>query len=874
MIGTKIGHYDILSHLGAGGMGEVYEARDSRLGRSVAIKVLPEAFTHDSDRTARLEREARVLASLNHPNIAAIYGIEEFGSRRFLVMELVPGETLAEIIKRGATPVAEALAIAREVAQGLEAAHEKEIIHRDLKPANIKVTPDGRVKVLDFGLAKAAQAESADVTISNSPTLSIAATQVGMILGTAAYMSPEQAKGKRVDKRADIWAFGVVLFELLTGKSLFHGEDLTDTLAAVVMKDPDLSAVPANLRRLLRKCLERDPKKRLRDIGDVWELVESEVPASSAPKKRPAAKAPWLVAAALAITVAGLAYVHFTEKPSAQLSARFPLLLAEKSNLAYFMLSPDGRSLAFTSDEGGPVRVWVRPLDSLEAHSVPGTDGAMFPFWSPDSKKIGFFAQGKLRKISVAGGPAETVFENAPTPRGGTWNRNGVIVFAPNISGGLLRVYDEGGAATPVTKPTGPRESHRYPEFIAGGNQFLFSISSDRQETAGLYAASLDGGPPIRILPDAVHAIYATSTPGERVGALLFSREATLIALPFDADKLRPTGPAMPVAQDVTRAGTVGFDAFSASESGVLFYRTGNVRPDQTLVWLDRKGNQLETTSEAQPFATVSLSPDGKRAAVSITPTTQTKSALWIYDLTLATPTRFRFGPEDRAWALWSPDNYIIYATQGRNGAFFRKPANSEAGEEILLPNPGGNAIPLDISEDGKQLVYSATGGETRDDLWIVPLQGEHKAVKYLGGPYDERHAQFSPNGKWMAYSSDESGQFQIYVERIPATGTQRQISIAGGTRPRWRHDGTELYYIAADSKLMMVPVKFGADTFEFGAPQRLFERPVPGGGPRQIGYQPTKDGTKFLALIPAESTKVATPTVTIWMNWMAGLNK
>ena len=495
---TRLGVYQVIVQIGEGGMGQVYRARDTKLSRDVALKVLPESVADDSDRLARFTREAQTLASLNHPNIAHIHGLEESGGVRALVMELVEGEDLSQRLARGPIPVDEALPVAKQITEALEAAHEQGIIHRDLKPANIKVRSDGTVKVLDFGLAKALgppAASSADVL--TSPTLtSPAMTQVGMILGTAAYMSPEQARGKTVDARADIWAFGAVLYEMLTGRRAFAGEDVTDTLAAVVRAEPDWSALPADvppaLRTYLRRCLQKDPRQRVRAIGDVRLALDGAFDTdspSTTVSARPAAllaRLAWVaiaLAVLAAIALAVPAVQHWRESAPTQLSGRFNIALPQAAN---FALSPRGRLLVFTSTEGGPKRLWIRPLDSLDARPILGTDDGDLPFWSPDEKHVAFFAQGKLKKVAVTGGPAEVVCD-APTPRGGAWNLDGVIVFAPNIVGGLFRVTADGGVPVPVTKPADARHSHRHPEFIAGGNRFIFLVEAGAEATSGIY---------------------------------------------------------------------------------------------------------------------------------------------------------------------------------------------------------------------------------------------------------------------------------------------------------------------------------------------------------------------------------------------------
>src|SRR5438477_9335022 len=586
-------------------MGEVYQATDSKLGRSVAIKLLPEAFTHDQDRAARFEREARVLASLNHPNIAAIYGVEESGGRKFLVMELVGGETLAERISRSQSCVEETLGIAVQITEALEGAHEKGVVHRDLKPANIKITSEGKVKVLDFGLAKAFAADVDTSNLSNSPTLSMAATNAGIIIGTAAYMSPEQARGKTVDRRADVWAFGAVLYEILTGKQAFHGEDVTEILAAVVMKEPSFEALPGKtpglIRNLLRRCLEKNQKRRLQHIGEARIVIEDALAGATHPELLPAAQNQrvfgWTAAGVIAVLLLALAtvsFVHFRETPAQRPRLRLLMATPEKWVISMFSLSPYGGSVVFVAREGGQNRLWIRSLDSLQAQVMPGTEDAAYPFWSPESAFIGFFAHGSLKKIAVAGGPPVTLCA-AASGRGGAWNRDGVILFAPNIAGGLFRVSEGGGSPVAVTKLASDgntTDSHRHPEFLPGGNRFIYLYQGGKEEIEGIYEGSLDGAPPLRILPDAANAVYVPPAVPGGSGYLLFRREGTLMAQPFDPERWQTTGNMFPVAEQVGNLNaTLG--AFSASENGVvLAYQSGGTIGNRELTWTDRTGTR------------------------------------------------------------------------------------------------------------------------------------------------------------------------------------------------------------------------------------------------------------------------------------------
>jgi serine/threonine protein kinase len=858
--GDKLGPYEILALIGKGGMGEVYRARDTRLNRDVAVKVSTSQFTE------RFDREARAVAALNHPNICTLHDV----GPNYLVMEYIEGEA-----PRGPLPLEEALRIAHQIADALEAAHEKGITHRDLKPANIKIRPDGTVKVLDFGLAKTSPPSEGGVG-EDSPTLSMAATQAGVILGTAAYMSPEQARGKPVGKRADIWAFGVVLYELITGKRLFKGEDASHIMAAVIMQEPQLDAVPVPIQRMLKACLEKDPKKRLRDIGDVWRLMEESNTALQPVPTQVKSPSRWIwpsIAAVLVAALAAVSFLHFRETVPSSPAGRFDVPLP-MNNGTVGMLSPDGSSLAFVSNQGGPNRIWVRPLNSLEARALPGTDDATYPFWSPDGATLGFFAQGKLKTIALAGGPVQTLCP-APTPRGAAWNRDGTIVFAPNVTGGLYRVSDQGGDPVQITKPSaGDNHSQRYPEFILGGKNFLFAYQNGPTELSGIYVGSLDGTPPVRILPDPSRAVYVPPGAGSHAGRLLFLRESTLMALPFDPEKLRAAGAVVPLVEDVGSGPNSSFGAFSASENGVLAYRTGTAARKTKLAWLDGSGKEEQVIGEPDAMESLALSPDGRHSAVSIRSSGQVAD-IWLRDLERGVPGKFTFGSGLARFPVWSPDGYLVYVNSPTPGTydFYRKAADGTGQEELLL-HAGINGNPYDISSDGKLLVYSETGAQTKDDLWLLPLAaGGRKPVKYLDSAFDERLAQFSPDGKWMAYQSDESGQYQVYVQPIPATGAKHQISVMGGTRPRWRRDGKQIFYISTDRKMMAADVKSAGATFESGTPQPLFDFAPPQQA-RAFGYQPTADGKKFLAIVPVEGEAGAPPPVTVWLNWQAGFKK
>jgi serine/threonine protein kinase/Tol biopolymer transport system component len=880
--GTRLGSYEVVAQIGAGGMGEVYRAHDTKLARDVAIKVLPANFVNDPERLSRFQREARMLAALNHPNIATIYGLEQSGGATCLVMELVPGETLAERVKAGPLPIEEALKIASQIAEALEAAHEKQIIHRDLKPANVKVTPEGKVKVLDFGLAKAFEGDPANEDMSNSPTLSRAATMQGVILGTAAYMSPEQAKGKAVTKATDIWAFGCVLYELLSGDKAFEGEDATEILAAVVRAEPDWTRLPENtpqsIRLLLRRCLRKDRRQRFQDATDVRIEVEDALSGAStvapAPKgtSRPLLPLVWISACvALLIALAAVSFIHFRETSPQLRISRFQIPLPEKTTGALFQLSPDGRVLAFTASESGRRHLWIRPIDSMTAQAVPGTEDATYVFWSPDSAYLAFFVPGKLKKVALAGGPAQTICD-AADGRGGTWNSDGVIVYSPGPGRALERVSAAGGAPSTLTKVALHDEGQRYPKFLPDNKHFLYLVNFGKPEDNGINIGSLDGSPPVRILSDDSSAEYASLDASGGNGLLLFRREGTLMGVPFDLRRLRINGDVFPIAEGVGVAGNTQSAAFSVSNTGMLAYGSGLINlGGRELAWMDRTGKRLGGVGQPGQITNPLLSPDEKEILFSLFNVAGDASDLWLLDVARGVPSRVTFRAGISGDGIWSPDGSTI-VFQSDNTAIYRKPANGAGKEELLLA-PGINNRPLDWSRDGKYVVYmSSNGGTTGTSLWLLPLEGDHKPVSYLQTPFNEAAAQFSPDGKWIAYASNESGQPQVYVQAIPAGGAKWQISPAGGDQPRWRRDGKELFYISADQKLMAVPVKSGPG-FEAGAPQPLFELdpifpPLLG----RFAYQPTADGKRFLVLSTAGGT--AAPPINLVVNWQAGLKK
>jgi eukaryotic-like serine/threonine-protein kinase len=880
--GARLGPYEILSALGAGGMGEVYRARDTKLGRDVALKILPELFASDSDRLARFQREAQVLASLNHPNIAAIYGLEESDAIRAIVMELVEGPTLADQLARGAMPLDEAMPIARQIAEALEAAHERGVIHRDLKPANIKVTPEGHVKVLDFGLAAIVQDPTRpDVNATHSPTLTLGATHAGVILGTAAYMSPEQAAGKPVDKRADIWSFGVVLWEMLTGKRLFDGETVSHTLADVLRAPIDFDQVPGGtpvaVRTLLRRCLDRDAKWRLRDIGEARVHIERYLTnsgsaleaAAAAPSWSPLAIGASIAAAVLLVAFGTLAVVHFRETPLAAPTTRFQVYPPDKATAVdYPTISPDGRRLAFVATAEGKTLLWLRALDSLAAQPLAGTEGAAAPFWSPDSRFIGFFSFPELKKVDVAGGPPQTLCRVDGTARGGTWNREGTILFSAGQGTPIWRVPAGGGAPTPITTVDSAKElSHNWPQFLPDGRHFLYWIFVRAQdpEKNAVNIGSLDDRPDSaerrRLIAGDSMAMYSA-------GHLLFGREGVLMAQPFDFERLQLQGDSFPVVQGMgSFPARYGWRSFSASSDGTLAYHAGAGEKTQ-LVWFDRTGTEVGRLGQPSEQLTLRLAPDQKRVAV-VRRNLQGQTDIWLLELARDTSTRFTtFQPAINSVPVWSPDSGRIVFNSNRTGSFdLYVKASSGASMDQPLLTSSDSKLPTDWSFDGRWLLYQTQHPKTRYDLWALPMEGDRKPAPVLQTEFNETNGQFSPDGRWLAYQSDESTRGEIYVQGFPVSSGKFQVSTNGGNSPRWRRDGKELFYLTRDRKMMAVNVKATATTFETTRPRELFQTRAVAAPFAIWTYDVTADGQRFLIQIAPDEAEGPPPMMVV-MNW------
>jgi Tol biopolymer transport system component len=891
--GSSVGHYQILGVIGAGGMGEVYRAHDSKLGRDVALKVLPDAVSADPERRARFAREARALAALNHPNIAQVYGFEDSEPICALIMELVEGEDLSARIRRGPIPFDESIGLARQIGDALQAAHDRGIIHRDLKPGNIKLRDDGTIKVLDFGLAKALDqgsgiGDQGSGELSNSPTITTPAmTLRGMILGTAAYMAPEQAKGRVVDKRADIWAFGCVLYEMLTGRKAFAGDDVSDTLASILKSDVDWSGVPPRVTRLLKKCFEKDPRKRLHDIGDAWDLIE-ESPVAAATRT----STPWLawsLAALFALSTIGVTLLRFMEAPPAAApSARFVIAPPPKLDFGiYVSLSPDGRRLAFTASQGANAlagaTLWVRDLETLDARQLPGTENASSPFWSPDGKSIAFADGTMLKKIELSGGSPQKIADSPTTVGMGAWNKDGVIVFGTRGPGPLYRVPATGGTPVPLSAiyESQADRGHSFPVFLPDQKRFLYVRLSGRDDIEGVYVRSIDDKPDgdsgarlvrVKLGPLAV----ADHGQGRQ---LLFIRDGTLMSQPFDADRVELSGDAQPVAEHV---GSAGSFSFFASGGDVLAYRTGASTPvnAEQLTWHDRKGSELARVGEPLPVSTgtasVALAPDGRRAAVMLSQVVAPD--LWLVDLERGLPTRLTSSEAPDASPAWSPDGRRLAFRSSRadNSSFdiYWKDVDGTAEETPIAPKltPG---MPNDWSADGRFILFSRAADPSNSDLFALSV--EEKVVHtVLQTPFSELAAQLSADGRWMAYVSNESGQNEVYVRPFtiadgkPSVGSKWRVSTTGGVVPHWRRDGKELFYRSAAGDFMAVDVKVAGETVQTSLPHKLFPS-IPG----VHAWDVSADGQRFLIANPLRTTTApSADPVTVVLNWKSTLAK
>jgi Tol biopolymer transport system component/tRNA A-37 threonylcarbamoyl transferase component Bud32 len=867
--GTKLGTYEVTSHIGSGGMGEVYQAHDSKLGRDVAIKVLPEQFARDPERLARFQREAKMLAALNHPNIAAIYGLEESGSTHYLVMELVPGDTLRERVAGGRpVPIEEALTIAKQIAEALEAAHnsEKGIIHRDLKPANVKVTPEGRVKVLDFGLAKAFTNDASSENIGNSPTLSMAATVQGVIMGTAAYMSPEQARGKHVNKATDIFAFGAVLYELLTGKQAFHGDDVSDILAAVIRAEPDWSKLPADtpqsIRTLLRRCLKKDRHQRLQDATGIRIEIEDVLSGAASETVGPApigrlafpGQMAWMVAAgALAIVAVATSWALWrATRPVERALVRLDVDLGSDVSLGSIagadeIISPDGTRMVYVSQG----RLFTRRLDQPNTTELAGTQGAYEPFFSPDGQWVAFFTTGKLQKISVEGGSAITLC-NATNPRGGSWGEDGNIIASLSAAGGLSRIPSAGGPPTPVSELQSGDGTHRWPQILPGGKAVLFTASpSTAFDAANIEVMSLADHRRKTLVRGGTFGRYLPS------GHLVYVNRGTLFAVRFDVDRLEVHGTPAPVLDQVNYNAVQGSAQLDFSQTGTLIYRSGGAGGALlTIAWLDDAGKTQPLLAKPGTYGRPGMSPDGQRLALEVTEGSGTD--IWLYDWKRDTMTRLTFTGNANA-PLWSPDGrYIAFTTLGEGMSVIR---SDGSGKPQPLTQSKNIQFPWSFTPEGKRLAFYEQDSKTARDLWTVPLESDSAGLRagkpevFLQTLADERYPSFSPDGRWMVYVSDESGILQVYVRAFPDKGGKWQISNSGGTYPMWSRTGHELFFETSDNHIMAATYTEKGDSFIADKPRLWSEKQIGGTiGNKNVDLAP--DGKRIVALMPVETAE------------------
>lgn len=899
--GTKLGPYEVQEPLGAGGMGEVYRARDTRLGREVAVKVLPTHLAADSELRQRMEREAKSISSLNHPHICTLHDVGSQDGVDYLVMEYLQGETLADRLHRGPMPLPEALKIAVDLADALDKAHAKGVVHRDLKPANVMLTRSG-AKLMDFGLAKPAPglstAASAASSTPTTPTMTVAAfaaaasnlTQKGTVVGTFQYLAPEVLQGAEADARSDIFSFGCVLYEMVAGRRAFEGKSQFSVLGAILDHEPEwLSAIrpelPTRLDEIVRRCLAKDPERRygcMHDVKIQLEAVSDTGQASSAvavpiAPPRTASQLPWLVAAVAALVAISVGALYLSRSPKPAAVIRSSILPPAGTGFVTMLpssgppvMSPDGTRLVFAArDAKGKTLLYVRALDRTQAQALDGTDGAMYPFWSTDSHEVGFFASGKLKKISTDGGPPQNLCE-VSNARGGTWNQDGVILFTPTTTQPLMRVSAAGGSPEPATKLDVSRSenSHRWPVFLPDGKHFLFwARSSKGPHEDVIYVGELGSLAAKMLMKSDSMAVYAS-------GYLLYLRDQALIAQPFNLERLELSGDPVMVTEQVGMNGATVRPLFTASQTGMLLYQSGTMSAGWDLLWFDRDGKSAGRVGSPDRYIQPALSPDGKRIAVNIYTGSQGVGDIWVFDTTRGTNTRLTFGPANNGSAVWSSDGKTIYYASSTKGLphISAKAADGSGSERVLLETPNVAEAPLAVSPDGRYLVYQRKdlAKDAGSHLWALPLSGDGKPIALLQDSNSEREGQISPDGKWMAYTSNESGRNEVYITPFPAGGAKWQVSKDGAVWPKWRGDGKEIYFLDGLDNVVAVDVMPAGNAVNLGVPHILFQAI---GVQRDYGaFDVTADGKKFL--VNSGSLNQGSEPFTLVQNWPADLKK
>jgi len=902
MIGQELSHYKITDKLGEGGMGEVWRAEDTNLGREVAIKVLPEAFAQDAERMARFEREARVLAALDHPHIAAIFGLEEAEGRKFLVMQLAEGEDLKDLVSRGQLPLQKTVKIALQIAEALEAAHDKGIIHRDLKPANVKVSSDGQVKVLDFGLAKALDPgdpnSSGSGSLSLSPTLTAQMTEVGVLLGTAAYMSPEQARGELADRRADVWAFGVVLMEMLTGKTVYAGRTVSDTLAGVLAREPEWQELPDDtprrIRKLLERCLEKETPDRLQAIGEARIALQQYLanPESESTPEAVVVQAaqptwkrflPWALFAGSVVALLAALVSLWPETTQPETPIRLEAVLAEDPLFvtlgASVVMSPDGSRMVYVAMGDASRTLFTRSLDQLagtELVTGSTSEEPYHPFFSPDGQWVGYAVRNELKKVPITGGTPITLCE-VDASRGASWGPDDTIVLAPDGSSELFTVSTAGGTPQPLTTLDEERRdfSHRWPQFTPDGKAVIYTVGYEGMtsaDDAAIEAISLETGEQKVIHEGGYYARYVPT------GHLVFIRDGTLFGMTFDVDRLEPTGSPAPLVQGITTNNGPGRAQYSFSEAGDFAYVSGEVGvPTYPIVWVDKEGKSTTLWEARGSYGEPTLSPDGKKLGISVLRDNQWD--VWVYDLEREVATRLTFHDGYDADQAWTPDGKHLIFTSNRDGQenVYRKRADG-SGEVERLVDSEEAIYPFSVSGDGQFLAGEVQKGGNLD-IYILPLDGSGEPEAFLATEFDERYPDFSPDGHWIAYASNESGRYEVYVRPYPAAGGKWQVSDGGGAWPLWSGDGGRLVY-RTSSGISEVSVEAGGDSLSIGTPKEVVDGPFRGGmfgisvGGYIFGdYDVSPDGQRFV-MFP-EDTDVAPKThVTMVFNWFDELEK